>query len=414
VILAVSPLGLLSCTGQLGKPPPLDRPVFPMGMALSPDGERLAVISSNFNFAFDVGAVLLADLGAVRDRLTGPDVVINDAFSSGVFIPTFGDRPVFDATGEHLFVTSRAENLLHELLVDDSGVISCGGAEVCRQAPHALALVGNDPFDIVLLDQGVDDNGAVVVRGLVTHQSAREASIFTLNAASSGNDRLRIESAPVDFGEGAFGVRAAVMRPGDDAVGRPARIFATVERRDGTAIVGVDLVSFEVPAAGRAADVTFVRQDLESLLGTRTTRDIAVVDDAIVVALRFPDALARFVVDPATGDMTLTALKDTCLEPTSLALTGAAAGNLVLVTCQDNHSVELIDPITLESRDALRFYGREPYDIVVDAARQQAFVSFFLDNSIGAISLVDDDGLPGLHAIGRLGQPLPPPEDGRE
>jgi len=413
-MVAASPLALVSCIGQVGKTPPLDRPTFPMGMALSPDGSRLAVISSNFDFAFDSGAVLMADLAATGDRLTGPDVVIEDAFASGIAIPTFGDRPVFDATGTHLFLTSRAQNLLHELTVDGAGALSCGDAAGCDQAPHALGLVGNDPFDVVLLDQSVDADGNVLVRGLVSHQSARQASFFSLNAASTDSDRLRVETVPLDFGETAFGVRSAALRVGDDATNRPARVFATVERREGTVVIGVDLVSFEVPAPGRAADVTFVSQDLEVLVGTRTARDLVVVDDAVIVALQFPDALARFAIDPDTGVPTLTALKDTCARPIGLAVTGADQGSLVLVTCQDGDAVELIDPVTLESRDALRFYGRGPYDVVVDPALQRAYVSFFLDNSIGAISLVDDDGLPALRAIGRFGQPLPPPEDGRE
>lgn len=413
-MVAASPLGLVSCIGQIGKTPPLDRPTFPMGMALSPDGSRLAVISSNFDFAFDSGAVLMADLTATSDQLTGPDVVIDDAFTSGLVIPTFGDRPVFDATGTHLFLTSREQNLLHELTVDGDGTLSCDDAERCDQAPHALALVGNDPYDVVLLDQSADADGNVAVRGLVTHQSAREASFFSFNEAREGSDRLRVETVPLDFGEAAFGVRSAAVRAGDDATNRPARVFATVERRDGTVIIGADLVSFEVPVPGGAADVTFVSQDLEALIGARTTRDLVVVDDAVIMALRFPDGLARFAIDPVTGVPTLTALKDSCAGPTSLAVTGADQGSLLLVTCQDGDAVELIDPVTLESRDALRFYGRGPYDVVVDPVRQRAFVSFFLDNSIGVISLVDDAGLPALRAIGRFGTPLPPPEDGRE
>ena len=83
------------------------------------------------------------------------------------------------------------------------------------------------------------------------------------------------------------------------------------------------------------------------------------------------------------------------------------------MTCQDSQAIELLDPTTLTPTDAVRFYGRSPYDVVVTPDGTRAFVSFFLDNSIGVFSLTDGTAA-GLSPIGRLGTPLPRPDDGRE
>lgn len=413
---AVAAVAATGCIGQVGRPAPTDRAVFPSGLAISPDGTRLAVVSSNFDFGFDAGAVLLANLPALEDKLTGPDAVVTEPYVSAVAVPTFGDRPVFSADGAHLLLTTRDTNLLHELTVDGDD-IACGSAALCAEAPHALALAQNDPFDVVLIEQGE------TIRGFVTHQSGREASFFTFSPAEDDSGRLRLENGVVNFGEAAFGVRAVAHRPASD--GHPARLYATVERRVNTTVVGADLVSFEVPAVGRAADVVPVGVDLELAVGSRSARDVVVVRDpsgrdALIVALRFPDALARFVVDDDTGLPTLTAVTDTCLVPVSLAVatipaSEAPGGSVerVLVTCQESQAVEILDPTTLSPTDAVRFYGRSPYDVVATPDGTRAFVSFFLDNSIGVFSLTDGTAA-GLLPIGRLGTPLPRPDDGRE
>lgn len=409
------------CIGQADRAPPVDRAVFPAGLAISPDGTRLAVVSSNFDFTFDYGAVLLADLPALESRLVGADVVVEDPYIAAAFVPTFGDRPVFSSDGGHLLLTSRDTNLVHELVVDSAG-LSCGvaevGAEVCDQSPHALGLAQNDPFDVAIVEEGPD-----AIRAFVTHQSGREGSFVLVTPSRTGADRLRLEAGTVDFGETAFGVRGVVVRPATDT--RPARLFATVERRTNTVAIGAELVSFDLPRPGRAGDVVPVRLDLEPVTGSRSARDVVIVNDgeggvALIVALRIPDALARFRVD-ARGVPTLTSLTDTCQTPISLAVaripvsvpTADSVVERVLVTCQEGQAVQALDPLTLQVTDAVRFFGRGPYDVVVTPDGTRAFVSFFLDNSIGAFSL-GDGTVARLTPIGRLGKPLPRPEDGRE
>jgi len=403
------------CVDGLGKPPPLDRPSFPMGVAVS--GDRLAITSSNNDFAFDDGAVLLADLAAISGALTGPDVVLEGAYVAGVRVPTFADRPVFDASGKHLFVTTRDQNLLHELVVEGT-TLSCGGEDGagggrCDQAPQALAFAGLDPFATTI----ISDDGAGAVRGLVTFQAAREGVFFTLNPASDGADRLRLEQPPLDFGEGSFGVRAVAHRPAQG--GAAPRLFASVDIRTDGARTGVELVSFPVPGPGRSADVAMTRLDVTALVGSISVQDLVLVPQgadgtaaALIVALSFPDALARFDVD-VTGNLTLTHLSDTCQRPLSMAAVPVASGapaTSVLVTCHDSNAVMRVDTATLAVRATSRQFGRGPTGIAVDAARERAFVAYFLDDSVGVFDIANGE----LRPVGRLGKQKVKPEDGRE
>ncbi|MBM4281038.1 MAG: hypothetical protein FJ137_09850 [Deltaproteobacteria bacterium] len=424
--------GLGACIGIAGHPAPYDKPAFPTGLALDAAGDRLVVVSSNFDLAYDDGAVLLADLSRVRaaladsaDRADKAGVVVDDAYVAAVQLPSFGDAPVVDATGRHVLVATRGGNLLHELLLDDDG-LSCGDAG-CAAAPHALQLAGNDPFDVVLVGQSVDDDGGLAAaRALVTHLSSPVAELVRLDPAKSDEARMRVERAPLTFGEDVFGVRSAVFVPG--VGGAPDRVIALLERRIDRTLVGCDLAVVDVPAVDRGDDAASVRTDVTALTGALTGRDVVITADAargpgalaVIVALRSPDAVARFALDD-DGTLSLTHVDGSCRKPTGMATADvdgdgdpATPGTpRLLVTCQDGQAVESLDPLDLSVTDAVRFFGRAPYDVVVDAVHQQAFVSFFLDGSVGVLSLVDD-GVARLTPLGRIGAALPRPEDGRE
>ncbi len=414
------------CIGIADNPAPDDAPAWPTGLAIDPVGDRLVVVSSNFDLAYDGGALLLADLEFARARLGTKDAVVQGAWTSAVPLPSFGDAPVIDATGRHVLLTTRGGNLLHEIKLGDDG-LSCGDAG-CDQTPHALQLQDNDPFDVVLLAQEVDTSGRLTsARALVTHLSSSVAGLVRLDPSKDDAARLRREAEPVFLGDDVFGVRSAVFVPGAD--GDLGRVVALVERRiDGT-LVGSDLAIIAVPAVDRGLDATVVRTDLTAVAGTLSGGDIVVVADpargddaiAVIAVLRTPDAVARFAVDDRSATVTLTHLHETCRRPTGLAAVDidtdgndATPGTpRVLLTCQDGQTIEALDPVDLSVTDAVRFYGRGPYDVIVDHAHQQAFVSFFLDDSIGVLGLVDE-GVARLTPLGRIGAARPPPEDGRE
>ncbi len=407
-------VALVAGCGLETKPPPSDRAAFPTGLALHQDGQHLVVVSSDFDLSFDSGAVLVVDLAAARPKLTGADAVVNDAFVSQVTLAPFGDRPVFDASGEHVFLTTRGENQLNEIDFAN-GALSCGGATACGQAPFVAQLANNDPFDVVLID-------GPSVRGIVTHLSSNEAEFFSFDPTDNGPQRLRLELQSVLFSESTSGVRSTVFRAASVDNDAP-QLFVALEQRLEEALIGTQLGVFDVPAVNRGDDVEVFSVDVTATTGSLSARSLALVPDAdggvaVVIALRAPDALARFAYDDADRTFTLTALHETCKEPTNFAFVDAVVDEVgavtgparLLLTCQGGEVVQALDPLTLDVRDSVRFFGRSPYDVVVDPVQQQAFVSFFLDNSIGVLSLSNGR----LTPQGRIGEALPPAQDGRE
>ncbi len=402
---------------DVGRALPEDRVVFPTGVAVDAAGEHLIVVSSDFDFAFDSGAVLVADLEQARKKLGSPDDIDVNPWASPVEIPPLGDRPVITADGT-VFVVTRGENLLHELRLD-GGDLSCGdGGESCVLPPHVLQLGANDPDRVLLF--GADESGPPTAkRGLITHLSSPQAEIFNFDPAEDGAGRLSVESDVVFFGEDVVGVKSAVVRSTPDE----QQVFLTLQKTfDGTAITSfTELGVFSVPGAGRGDTVEVESINLTAQTGSLFARAIVVVDDgsdgvAVIVALRGPDALARYAYDDRTGTFSLTHLSESCLEPTELAVVDAGAGGFtrVLVTCQRGEVVQGLDALTLDVQDSVRFFGANPYGLAVDPVHNEAFVTFFLDDSVGVLGLVDDDGNPALLPRGHLGNPLPPREDGRE
>lgn len=419
-LLAVGALAWASACVDDGSDSPLAKPVYPTGLALSPGGDHLVVVSSNFDLAFDTGALLSADVAALRGDLVGPDVVVKEPYDADttVPLPSFGDRPVFAPDGSAVLIVTRGDNRLHEIDFDD-GALTCVD-DACGESPGSVQLGVNDPFHVNFVTTGAADGD---LRGLVTHLSAPQAEFFHLRPGSDGADRLGVERDELNFGESIEGVRASAVR--NAGAENDEQVFVALQRLLDGVVDGVTLGAFAVPGVDRGDDITvdgLDSVDVTAETGALFARSLVVVDvdggAAVIVALRAPDAIARFFYSDRTGTFSLTHVSETCGEPTNLAVVDATAatGNVarVLVTCQGGEVVQALDPNTLLVSDSARFYGRNPHSVAVDADNGFAYVSYFLDDSVGVFRLADDDGLPRLSPVGRLGTPLPLREDGRE
>jgi hypothetical protein len=402
---------------------PLDGPRFPTGLAVTPDGAHLVVVSSNFDLAFDEGGLLIADLSTVRKatRDGDGDVVVEDAYMSGVLIPSFGDLPILSSDGRRVLVPSRGANLVSSVELSAEGRLSCGGKDKpqhCGVAPRALQLPANDPLGAAVLTETLDSDGNVQrITALSTLLSSPEVFLFSDDPARSGSKRMEIQGS-LNLGEAVAGVRSVVLRPA--LYGSPSVAIAATELNPNlSGAVGALLAVFE-PI--NAADVSLL--DVSFDTGAIELRDLVLVpgvdgdDDALVAVLRQPDGLARFELDDG-GRLPiprLAGLAPTCRTPTSLALAEPVPGvKRLLLTCQEGDVVQMIDPVTLAPTDVVRFAGRAPYEVVVNAQADppEAYVSFFLDNSVGVFTLADGDA-PALRFRGRIGAALPRAEDGRE
>lgn len=399
---------------------PLDRPVYPTGLALAND--HLIVVSSDFDLAFDEGAVLAADLGKVREAASSSEdeFVVEKAYAGAVVMPPFGDRPAVTSGGERAYVPTRGSNIVAVVDIGADGAVTCGDAENCGASPFALQLSKSDPFDVLILDEQRDGADLTRVTGLVTFISSNEAVFFTDDPRRSGAERVQI-GRTIQLGANLAGVRSAVVRPATNGSGELVLAAADLDPDVGPA--GAVLLAFDP----NVADPDFARVDVSAQTGAFSMRDVLLVpgddgeNDALIAVLRGPDGLARFEIDddgrlPA---LRLSEVASTCRSPTSLALAHlpTADGDVdrVILTCQDSDTVELLDPYSLEPTDAIRFEGRAPYDVVVDTsdATPRAYVSFFLDDSIGVLDL-EKDGAPGAVFRGRIGRQSAAPEDGRE
>lgn len=447
-------------TGAACTPPPpavpLDAPLFPTGLAIAKD--RLLVVSSDFNKAEEAGALLAADLAAVRSQVAadGPDDVALDAYVDAAVLPRFGDRPVVTAGAERVYVAAREVNRVVVLDIAADGTLSCPevpadedeavlagtGAPVCGASTSSVQLPVNDPYDVLITNEvrdeapDEDELGALSrVEGVITSQSSPLVFFFSDDTRREGAARTQVTSSielPNIFG----GVQSALVRP--ETNGTDAVVIAALSLSRDLQLFGARLGMFFPEAGAFGADgagegelKTF---DVTLATGSLSMRDVVLVpgddgdDDALVAILREPDALARFEIDDVGGlpDLRLTAVGTTCKGPTALARanlgTDAAAPlHRLVVACHDGDVVEAIDPFTLRSTDAVRFAGRGPFDVVThrgpgpDGApgegEIEVYVSFFLDDSIGTLRFNQANR---LEQTGRIGTADPRPEDGRE
>lgn len=427
--VAVGALGLPTACLPPEEEVPLDEPVFPTGLAIA--GDNLLVVSSNFDLRFRDGALLVGDLTTVREESREGDasVVVEGAYDNAALLAPFGEKPAVTSGGERAYVPTRRANVINAVDISPDGALECGGVDGATprcQEPFALQLQDNDPFDIVILGEQREDGVLVRTDALVANLASPRLVLFSDDVRREGAERMRIEGS-VDLGEDVAGVRSALLRP-------------AVAGTDPVIIAGADIA----PAGGSRGAILAVLQprtgspverfDVTDATGALSLREVVLVpgddgdNDALIVALRGistsgPEALARFEIDDDGGlpSLRLSTLASSCVQPTSLAYAriptaGGEEVDRVLVTCQTSEAVEAVDPVTLQPTDAVRFAGRGPYDVVVSTAVDppEAYVSFFLDNSIGILHLVDDEGEPRLVFRGRIGEQAPQPETGRE
>lgn len=421
----------LEAPGATDNLPPLTRPLYPTGLALHPTEPVLAVVSSNFDLRHASGALLLADLDQVADDLATKAVVDDEdrpvslaAYVDAVYTPSFGHRPVWSANGLHVVLPVRDDNRLLEMNLDVATTrLSCGErfqgeTPTCDSAPYAVSLAGSDPYSVVLYEDTPERISGVV--GLV---SSPDLYFFTIRTDRTGFDRIRMAVLPL-AGD-ALGVRGLVVRRQDGVT----TAFASVDRL-GTATRGLSsIVWFDPtranPVSGDASAVVVRSLDLFDLVGSSSSRDLALTPDgdALLMLLRSPDGVLRLEITRVGGtvELALGALAPTCREPTALAvarLAGTRTGDVdrAYVACFGSDAIVAHDTLFLNETDAVRFFGDGPFDLVVDTLPGRgpaAYVSFFLDDSIGVLDVIDDAGDARLVPRGRIGVARPPREDGR-
>jgi hypothetical protein len=411
------------------------QPNYPRGIALSPDGDQLVVVSSNFEGAFDTGAVLLADLRRLGADLAfvplaqASSTYLEDIYVDAVFIPSFGTRPVFADDGERFLVAAQGDNLLLEIEVlatggADGGVgtsrLTCrdeppaaGATELCTADgsgagnPLALSLDQNDPYELVLYDQTEDQ-----LLGAATFLSASRVTFFRVRENRTGQNRLQLRGS-LELGEGVQSLRSVVLHP--RGAGQVPLLVAALEREDPvfTTQTEVELIWLD---PSQREDAVVRRLDLEALTGARSARALTSSPDgdALFLFLRNPDGIARLDTDPVGSTIAprLGGVSNVCEGPTSMRfaripLPDGDTVDRLLVVCYRDNTVAAYNPLTLEQTDAVRMFGLGPFDLAVDTTGDtpRLFVSFFDEDTIGVFDLVDAAGDARLVPRARIGIP---------
>ena len=275
---------VLACAGCLQGEAllPLDQPRFPTGLAVTPDGESLLVVSSNFDLAFDDGALLVADLDRVRKALDDADdadqAVAREAYTSGAYLPPFGDAPVITSDGSRALVPTRGANLIASLDVSAKGALGCGDdagdPPRCGVAPRALQLPANDPLATVILSESFDGDGDLQrVGGMTALLSSPDVYFFADDPTRPAAERMQI-TGTVTVGEGIRGVRSVAVRPA--LYGSDRTVFAAAEiDAQITGVFGAVLAMF-LPAPNAAVTLVDVSRDT----GALGVRDMLLVPGA--------------------------------------------------------------------------------------------------------------------------------------
>jgi hypothetical protein len=432
LILMGFSLGLISCEQEISNDAEWTRAVsYPTGLAIHPSSNVLTVVSSNYDLKYESGLLLVANLDEVSEQLDqvlvaeGPLGAVQEPYFDSVTIPSFGHRPVFSANGEHVFIATRRDNLISEVEFlssnDQPFQLHCGdqnnadAVPNCGQDAYSVQMSGNDPYDIVLYEENES-----VVSGVVSLISHDEVIFFESDSTEPAATRNQV-AGTLSLGINVLGARSMIYRPPTATV--PGTIFAAVETFGYfSSTPFIDLAYFE-PSRGSQAVVHM--ESLTGIAGATSARGLTLSPDgdAIFVLLREPDAVLRMNLVETDGRLSVqtSQMTSTCKNPTAMAAfqlpdtTQGGQRDYLMITCFSDDTISIYDAISLSQIDVLRYFGRGPFDVAINShvSPPEAYVSFFLDNSIGVFSLQNESGGAHLQARGRIGLPSIKPEDGR-
>jgi hypothetical protein len=127
--------------------------------------------------------------------------------------------------------------------------------------------------------------------------------------------------------------------------------------------------------------------------GSGDTRSLsfAAGGDRLLLVNRLPPTLQIYdtSLDLETGmpRNTLTGSYDVCRESSGMAVGDGGNGELALVSCFRDGTVYIIDAQGRRPTDAVVTVGRGPYDVAISPMRQKAYVTNFLEDTVGVIEL---------------------------
>lgn len=403
--------------------PPRDAFFFPTGLAVDTVERTLFVANANSELRYDSGTVSAVDLQLVDD--------ISNAWVASGTVPA-GCHPDLERAetlvcDESMFITGAARigNFATSLAVQDltggrSRIIvpvrgdpsitwadwdgtsmSCeddGGAYPQCDDDHRLTTIRNsddygpileEPFRVYV------DSGKQIA--LISHLTSG-----TVTLVSSPRDGQPIVADVLgglflagtqSLVPGSSGIAARkpspVTSPGTDPDEQLFYVAARTEDR-------VQMLTVEQPANALPYLVQgnyFFLDGAGTNIGqSNDSRGLAFTADgnSMLAINRRPPTLQIYDTSlDATGQPRneATAVYDICREASGLVVGDAGAGELALVTCFREGTMYITDANGRRPTDAIVTVGRGPFDVAMSATRKKAYVTNFLEDTVGVIDL---------------------------
>ncbi|HUT77925.1 MAG TPA: hypothetical protein VM285_09580 [Polyangia bacterium] len=407
LVLLLSGIFVVGCLPDTdGIDPPLDRLIFPVGLAVTADDSRLLAVNSNFDLEYNSGTLTALDISDLRASVTpetaevSPDgryVFIDDGAliieSETIRVGAFASDLALSSRGNRAMIPVRGERAI--LLVEvgdpaDGAFLDCGQGDD-RRCDSAHRVESNDrltlpiePYEVAALDYVEPSSGELTTLGFATHLAGGEVSLFVVQDGATGSQ---------NDGE-LIGVLDGVVREASGiAVNVPSKqIYVAGRSQDAqVAVLSVHTDSLN----GQYSHEPFFRQvshidiGAEMYAGTNA-RGIAVADDGsfAYLATRTPAALLE--LDAVAHE--LTDMTTVCTDPSVVELfrydgqTADPADDVTyaFVLCFLTGQVFIVDTEALVVR-AVRSVGSSPHAVAFDRTRRRAFVANFRESTLSVI-----------------------------
>ena len=431
---AASLLAVAGCTASADEVrPPADQFFFPTGLALDPSESRLFVVNANSELRYDSGTVNVLNLAVVssviddwtarRQAASGcaadPEqtetlVCDEEPFilaDAGVRVGNFATGLALQATtaGARLILPVRGDPSItwidwnkdsNRLACDDgsSGFAFCDDKHrlTSLRNNEELGLLPEEPFRVYA--ESATANGAEASYALVTHLDNGDVTL--IDTRQDRSPVIADVARNVFFGTSSTvpGGTAIAGRPRgpSDPTDSPTLLYAVSRSEDRVQMMTVQ------PAVGNASpylvpsNYFFLDAAGGNNGGSSDSRGLAFTKDGsrMLVANRRPPTLQVYDTTLDSNGFprnTPVAVYDICREASGLTvadINGAAeGGELAVVTCFRDGTVYLIDAYGRRAADAIVRVGRGPFDVVISPVLQKAFITNFLEDSIGVIDL---------------------------
>lgn len=391
-----------------GVPPPSDRLFFPTAASLTPGGDYLAVVNSNFDLAYGAGTVLLVDLDrVVTDLVSGcPDqgcdpveeaqfVLEDETVRTGSYASFLERAP----EGSRMYLTVRGDTTLTWFDVDDDAEpgskFTCFDPDdpprnrKCDSKHRVTGGLSADPYAIMIRRityPHEDTAGETIVDWIfVTHLTSGHVSVFEALVTPDTGQNLEPEFVFTDdsFPQGVSAIQLHPLTSGTYyAATRHSSALLTFSFAsdpldfDESARISLGrTVPLDALGDGHdSRDLVFSRDGTMAFVTNRSPNSLLIIDTSLD-SYGWPRNRVVGVVELDTGPSLVTAWNPPGWDT-----------EWVYATCYNADRVYVIDPVLRRPVDAI-LTGNGPHVLVTDETRLQGYLVNFIESTISVIDL---------------------------